>query len=219
MRSNLSVLLVAIAFPFHRANSLVMSMSNTRFVTNKMCPYAQKAWIALEASKTEYKMEEISLYGTNGKPKWFRELNPKGTVPVLVCDNGNIVLPDSELILDYLGDDSCLTPTNESEKEIVKMWRNDIAQRLAPIGKNAVLRSQEDDLYALLNSLNDRVVGPYLCGNRVTVADCAAFPFFWRIEQEFGCLEDCKKLYDWLQLCKKEKAFKRTIQHNWWWWW
>ena len=128
-------------------------------------------------------------------------------------------MPDSELILDYLGNDSCLTPTNDSEKEIVKKWRSDIAQRLAPIGKNAVMRNQMDELYALLHTLNDRVVGPYLCGNQSTVADCAAFPFFWRIQNEFGCLGDYKNIYDWLQLCENEECFKRTVQSNWWWWW
>jgi hypothetical protein len=46
------------------------SPSSTRFVTNKMCPYAQKVWIALEVVKAPYDMEEISLYGPDGKPDW-----------------------------------------------------------------------------------------------------------------------------------------------------
>ena len=43
------------------------SPTTTRFITNKMCPFAQKAYIALEVANAPYEMEEISLYGPNGK--------------------------------------------------------------------------------------------------------------------------------------------------------
>lgn len=94
-----------------------------RFITNPMCPYAHKVWLALECSKTLYQYKEISLYGTNGKPSWFLKLNPSGTIPVIVViddddnnnkvttnvkkkDNSNnndrrmMIYPDSDLILD-----------------------------------------------------------------------------------------------------------------------
>ena len=47
----------------HAANK-----SNIQFITNKRCPFAQKAWIALESSEVGYDMREISLYGVGGKP-------------------------------------------------------------------------------------------------------------------------------------------------------
>ena len=55
-----------------------------KFITNRMCPYAQKVWMALEVLEIPYTMVEIPLYGPNGKPDWFLQYNPKGTVPVLV---------------------------------------------------------------------------------------------------------------------------------------
>jgi len=48
--------------------------------TPRKCPFAQKAWVALETSGCEYEMKEISLYGSGGKPDWFWKLNPRGTV-------------------------------------------------------------------------------------------------------------------------------------------
>src|SRR6056300_1468740 len=47
------------------------SAGSTQFITNKMCPYAQKALIALESSGTPFEIREVSLYGPGGKPDWF----------------------------------------------------------------------------------------------------------------------------------------------------
>jgi glutathione S-transferase len=57
-----------------------------KFITNRMCPYAQKVWMALEVLQISYTMVEIPLYGKDGKPDWFLQYNPKGTVPVLVVE-------------------------------------------------------------------------------------------------------------------------------------
>ena len=41
-------------------------------------------------------------------------------------------------------------------------------------------------LRSLLKDMNSKVVGPYLVGEKLTLADCVIFPFLWRIDQEFG---------------------------------
>lgn len=182
---------------------------------------AQKAWIALEASNTPYQMEEISLYGTNGKPKWFLQLNPSGTVSVLNIDDGKTVLPDSELILDYIASEqNKITSSYDKNDDIlsskVKKWRENITEKVIPIGKRAVLGGSKDQLEKLLAELDEQVERPFLCGNRVTVADCSAFPFIWRLDQEFGV---DGKLKEWLTMCEQEDAFRKSIQKAWWWWW
>jgi glutathione S-transferase len=203
------------------------SPAATRLVTHKMCPFAQKAWIALECSEQPYELEEISLYGSGGKPSWFLQLNPSGTVPVLVCNGGarQVVLPDSDLILDAIesgsamqGSVNLLLPENDSRfAESVKAWRNSINQ-LLPVGKKAVLSGATAPLLELLRDMDANVVGPYLAGDHVSTADCHAFPFLWRIETEFG-LATYPKLQSWLDMCSKQPAFQKTIQPSWWWWW
>jgi Glutathione S-transferase, N-terminal domain len=37
------------------------SMTAVKFITNKMCPYAQRTWIALEEAQLPYELVEISL--------------------------------------------------------------------------------------------------------------------------------------------------------------
>eukprot|EP00814_Leptocylindrus_danicus_P018040 CAMPEP_0116019552 /NCGR_PEP_ID=MMETSP0321-20121206/9300_1 /TAXON_ID=163516 /ORGANISM="Leptocylindrus danicus var. danicus, Strain B650" /LENGTH=161 /DNA_ID=CAMNT_0003490135 /DNA_START=115 /DNA_END=597 /DNA_ORIENTATION=+ len=161
-----------------------------------MCPYAQKAWIALEASGCTYDLQEISLYGANGKPSWFLKLNPTGTVPVITHKDD--VIPDSELILDYIANGKVEGGTAQLENGAYSMkWRNVIKQQLAPIGKRAVLGGEQSKLMKLLQEMDADVQGPYLCGENVSTADCAAFPFLWRVNTEFGLPQECENLSAW----------------------
>jgi len=186
--------------------------------TDRFYPKAQKAWIALEVSGADYNMEEVSLYGAGGKPKWFLKLNPAGTVPVLV--NKDDVVPDSELILDYIETRSLGIANNlkGDEVELSNAWRRTIKERVAPIGKRAVLGGGRYELVELLKEIDNDVKGPFLCGETACVADCAAFPFIWRINDEFG-LNECPKLQNWLEHCVSIPEFNKTIQRSWWWWW
>ncbi len=207
-------------------------LSPVRFITNKMCPFAQKTWLALECSQIPYKMEEISLYGAGGKPDWFWKLNPAGTVPVLVQEvaSHTNVWPDSDLILQAIGagevmHDSNVLQVMESQRKAVDEWRKLINEML-PIGKKAVLGSGNTS--ALAKMLQDRLESKlssqdtdYLVGNIVTIADCHAFPFLWRLDQEFGLGTglNCPKLGDWVDRRSKQPEFRKTIQSAWWWWW
>jgi Glutathione S-transferase, N-terminal domain len=104
-------------------------------------------WIALEATGAPYEMQEVALYGPNGKPDWFWDLNPDGTVPVLVCHGGAVVYPDSDLALDTIEDGSAIIGmrlndrVNLEDKQLkqrIKDWRKSVNAML-PIGKEAVL--------------------------------------------------------------------------------
>jgi glutathione S-transferase len=221
-----SLILLLPLLSFSNAISSSSVTKPARFITNKMCPFAQKAWIALEASNADFSLEQLSLYGAGGKPDWFWELNPQGTVPVLVvagdCDE-DVVLPDSDLILNDIAQvpgGETLIPTDPESVESMKKFRKCLSEFLA-IGKKAVLGGSKGPMWNKLKELDALVVGPYVCGDDVTVADCAGFPFLWRIENEYGNLSEknCPNLAKWLQTCKQNPAFSKTVQSSWWWWW
>lgn len=184
--------------------------------------YAQKVWIALEASNSPFELQEISLYGNNGKPDWFLELNPAGTVPVLVTNGGAVTLCDSDVILDQMQRSSfgsvSLFPSEG--QDVIQRWRTTVNSKLIPIGKKAVLsgRGISNDLKEALAELDSMVVGPYLAGESISTADCHAFPFLWRLNDEYR-LDSFPKLKGWINKCSKEPPFKKTIQTSWWWWW
>ena len=61
----------------------------------KRCPYAMRARMALYLSKTVVEHREVSL---RDKPQSMLEISPKGTVPVLILDDGNVIDESIEII-------------------------------------------------------------------------------------------------------------------------
>ena len=200
--------------------------------THTMCPFAQKAWLALNFAKAPYEMEQIDLYG--GKPSWFLEMNPKGLVPVLKVSNE--VITESEDILTFLGSDRFTfsnilqNPVNPSD---VLYWREAIDSKLKVVGKKAVLSrsglGKGSELGKILEELEQKYISCYnsknsenfLAGKYPSLADCAAFPFLHRLSVEY---KDGKDIYphlmgDWLHLMESKEEVRSTIQKSWWWWW
>jgi len=82
---------------------------NTRFVmaalkliSHKLCPYVQRAVIALLEKGVPFERIDIDLAN---KPDWFLKLSPLGKVPVLVVsgdDGRNVALFESNVICEYI---------------------------------------------------------------------------------------------------------------------
>lgn len=205
-------------------------------------PCLEQAWIALEAAEVPYKFEQVSLYGSGGKPSWFMKLNPKGQVPVVVVNNDNdkekVILADSDLILDEmeLVMDSCAKSSSSSSTRLlagkndekIKAFRS-VLRKFLPIGKSAVLGGDKERMWSKLREL-DKVMdtngqASYICSgtDQPTIADCAGFPFLWRIDNEFGSdsweSHGCQNISAWLEFCKRQPPFENSIQRSWWWWW
>jgi len=135
-------------------------------------------------------------------------------------------MPDSELILTHISKQLSEQRGGISKEENanIEKWRALVKHKIAPIGKRAVLQGKRSDLMKLLSQeIDAEIVGPYLCGDKLTVADCAAFPFLWRLDQEFGKLSEkqhqCGNIRKWIDHCLQDKAIKCTVQSSWWWWW
>lgn len=82
--------------------------SKVTLVTNKICPFAHRAWITLREKKVDHELREVSL--TEKEPH-FTEIYHKayahdpssnGKVPVLI--HGDHVLAESDLISWYVAE-------------------------------------------------------------------------------------------------------------------
>ena len=62
----------------------------------RRCPYAIRARLALRVSKINFINEEINL---RDKSSLFLEISPKGTVPVLVLNNGKVIDESIDIML------------------------------------------------------------------------------------------------------------------------
>ena len=67
-------------------------------VMHQMCPFAQRAWFALEESGLSFQLKEVGLGSS-----LVYDLNPKGLVPVLVDPDGKVIA-ESEDIVDTIAE-------------------------------------------------------------------------------------------------------------------
>jgi len=126
---------------------------------------------ALEASRKEHK-----------EPR-FLALNPRGRTPVLV--DGDFVLTESLAIIAHLDrthPEPPLFPDPARVWEQVLTLDHDLREAANPIHQAAFRNTELPNeagpkLLAELRRLEARLASaPFLCGDRLTAADCVAFP-------------------------------------------
>ncbi len=70
-----------------------------RIIGNHVSPYARKAFLSLDHKQVDYEIDPIvPFFGDDG----FTRLNPLRRIPVLI--DGDLVIPDSTVICEYLDD-------------------------------------------------------------------------------------------------------------------
>jgi glutathione S-transferase len=117
----------------------------------------------------------------------YLNINPKGAVPALELDNGE-VLTENAVILQYLGDRSgspeLLPPVGDFRRYKVLEWMNYIATELhkgfGPLWNPATSEEMKQLTRDLVANRFDYVEqrlgeGPYLMGERFTLADAYLF--------------------------------------------
>src|SRR5262249_6572977 len=83
------------------------------------CPYCARARITLAEKGVEYETVTIDLAD---RPDWIYEKNPLGKVPVL--EEGAFVLPESDVIMEYLEDrypEPALLPPDPAQRALVRL--------------------------------------------------------------------------------------------------
>jgi glutathione S-transferase len=69
-----------------------------KLISFTLCPYVQRAVLALEEKGVDYDIEYIDL---GNKPDWFLAKSPRGKVPILLVDD-DTVLFESQPIVEFL---------------------------------------------------------------------------------------------------------------------
>ena len=200
-----------------------MILIKPRLYTYRRCPYAIRSRLALHQANIDYESIEISL---KDKSSEFLALSPKGTVPVLVDVNGEVIEESLEIMLWALNqnDPACwlLNDKNISCKLIDEndlnfkknLDRYKYADRF-PEHSKEYYRSQCE---IFLNLLNDKLqANHYLMAERITFADVAIFPFirqFALIDEDWFLNSKYQELKKWLNDFKNTEMFQEVMKKN-----
>jgi len=152
----------------------------------RRCPYAMRARMALSKSSQTCRLREVVL---RNKPPEMIEASPKGTVPVIVAANGDVLEESLDIMLWSLGvndPDQWLEPEQGSLADMLGL----IAESDGPF-KSHLDRYKYGTRYPDEDTSGDRAAGldflvkldgilagvPYLFGARPSLGDIAIFPF------------------------------------------
>ncbi|MEM1381789.1 MAG: glutathione S-transferase [Pseudomonadota bacterium] len=147
----------------------------------RRCPYAMRARMALLRCGVTVRVRELIL---RAKPPEMLALSPKGTVPVLVCSNGEII-DESLDVMDWAIAQNPTMLSAPSAEQMKCIERND-----GPF-KRALDRYKYPDRYENVDPLQHRAIGAeilwaldqqlteslYLSGGESGYTDLAIFPF------------------------------------------
>ncbi|MDO4970048.1 MAG: glutathione S-transferase N-terminal domain-containing protein [Comamonadaceae bacterium] len=151
----------------------------------RRCPYAMRARLALAHAGLACELREINL---RNKPQALLAASPKGTVPVLVLQDGKVIEQSLDIMLHALqahDPDGWLTPTEGTLQDMLALIaRNDGFFKQAldrckyPERYNAEAVTQaQQDASTWLSALNEQLAATgFLFGMNPSLADMALRP-------------------------------------------
>lgn len=191
----------------------------------RRCPYAMRGRMGLKVSGLDYEHREIIL---RDKPQEMLDASPKGTVPVYIKDNGQVIEESLDLLKwalcqnDALGwldcDPGAASAMIEANDTTFKhhLDRYKYASRYSDTAKRGdtdLNHRIEAEKY--IQSLEDRLAeAPFLLGDKQTIADIAIFPFmrqFANVEPDWWAGAPYPKTRDWLKRHIESVLFKSIM--------
>ena len=189
-------------------------------VSFDLCPYVQRAAIALNEKGVLYKRIDVDLMN---KPDWFTAISPLGKVPLLKV--GEEVLFESAVIVEYLDETqgAPLHPADPLTRARHRAWMEFGGAILMDIwviettpdaeafrAKLAVLRDKFARLEGVLGE------GPYFAGARFSLVDAVFAPAFRYFEvldriADFGLFAGLPKLTAWRQALAARPSVRNAV--------
>lgn len=156
--------------------------TDLELVSHHLCPYVQRAAIALAEKGIPFSRTMIDL---SAKPDWFLAISPLGKVPLLRGEAG--VLFESAAIVDYLDEvyAPALHPADPFERAQHRGWIAVASATLDAIGglynapDAAAFDGRIADLEARFATLEAALgEGPFFAGRDFSLVDAAFAPVF-----------------------------------------
>jgi glutathione S-transferase len=163
-------------------------MSSLTLVSHHLCPYVQRAAIALSEKGVVFERITIDLAD---KPEWFKAISPLGKVPLLKVarpGGGEAVLFESAVICEFIEETqpgAALHPNDPIERSRHRAWIEFASSILSDIyaiettPDAALFDRKRETLAEKFARMEDALgSGPFFAGERFTLVDAAFGPAF-----------------------------------------
>ncbi|MBL4853659.1 MAG: glutathione S-transferase [Robiginitomaculum sp.] len=194
----------------------------------RRCPYAMRARLGLKIAKIAYEHREVIL---RDKPAEMLHASPKGSVPVLVLQDGTVIDESLDIMLWALGKhdpENWLVPDMDEMLGLIKTLQGSFVDHLnrykyASRYSTGTARATIDlahrakaceILQDFERSLNK---APYLMGSAPSLADYAIFPFirqFSAVEKNWWDEPQFPNLHAWLSYFLDGKLFTAIMEKH-----
>jgi len=191
-----------------------------KLVSHKLCPYVQRAVIALKEKGVPFERIDIDL---NNKPDWFLKISPLGKTPVLLV--GDKAIFESAVILEYLEETQSkpLHPTDAVDRAEHRAW---IEFGSAVLGDIWGLETAKDEVSfkAKVKQSEERfarlevrlIAAPWFDGDSFSLVDAVfapAFRYFDVFDEigDFGILAGKPKISRWRKSLRERTSVREAV--------
>jgi glutathione S-transferase len=191
-----------------------------KLISHKLCPYVQRAVIALTEKGVPFERIDIDLAN---KPDWFKEISPLGKTPVLVV--GDKAIFESAVILEYLEETqkNPLHPADPLVRAEHRGWIEFGSAVLNDIGgfyaakDEATFKAKIAQLEQKFARLEERLVAaPWFDGEKFSLVDAVFGPVFRYFDAfdaigDFGILAGKPKVACWRKNLAERASVRSAV--------
>src|SRR6516165_5082934 len=195
-------------------------MAALKLISHKLCPYVQRAVIALTEKDTPFERADIDLAN---KPDWFLKISPLGKTPVLMV--GENAIFESAVILEYLEETQAhpLHPSDALRRAEHRAWIEFGSAVLGDIAgfynapDKAVLDAKAAALQQKFARLEARVEAlPWFDGEKFSLVDAVFGPVFRYFDvfdeiADFGILAGKPKIKSWREALAGRSSVRSAV--------
>ena len=196
-----------------------------KLISHKLCPYVQRAVIALNEKGVAFERVDIDLAN---KPDWFLAISPLGKVPVLTVASakGEVALFESNVICEYIEETqggAKLHPQDPLQRAQHRAWMEFGSTILSELwglettGDPAVFESKRQAVAAKFAQVEKTLgAGPFFAGRDFSLVDAVFAPIFRYFDvfdrlADLSVFADTPKVREWRKALAQRPSVRTAV--------
>jgi glutathione S-transferase len=196
-----------------------------KLISHKLCPYVQRAVIALREKGIPFERIDIDLAD---KPGWFLNLSPLGKVPVLLVptEQGEVALFESNVICEYIEETqggAALHPQDALTRAQHRAWMEFSSTILSELwglettADPAIFEGKRQSVAAKFTRVEEALgSGPFFAGTQFSLVDAVFAPIFRYFDvfdrvTDLSVFTDTPKVRAWRQQLAARPSVRSAV--------